>query len=725
MKTRRCVLYLIILVLSVSFVSGAVTINTFLDDDFSRQSKLFGKNANVYVSVYNGVSCCASYTFTAANGGISKSFSVTDDGTGLDNKANDGVFKGMFLSPDLSLQHHDQATISVEFTPISKSSETITAEYGKPSSVVISATLVDRDVKLSWTKSDDESGVEYYIIYKAKESLNSGNLQAAKQIITYTTEYTDKNLLDGDAYYYAVVPVDILGNAGDISNQKLISINDHEPPLPVDQITAVYENNAIKLEWEKSFDNSGVITYYLYRDTSPVRRALTSSYAEVSSTKFVDSDIDDEDVLYYAIVAVDAAGNKASISPYVKVVIDTLPPSKPTLDHKLRKSGEVILFWTSVAGTDQYYIYSSTNKNIPLNTPIRVSGTSTSYTETIAEDRYYVMAALDKAGNLGDLSNQIYVQPDDEPPVTVTSLKAAANEDGTVSLSWDATASEDLLTYKIYRSTSHIVDYTVPLFTTKDTVYHDTSVERGKTYYYTVRVVDRAGNEDSNTNTVSVAVQDLKVDLEVWYPENNQELNRAIVIVGGKAEHDAAVLISVNNNEIPHDRIVMDKKGVFLAPVTLKAGSNVIMVKAIDNENNVASKSVVVHNSKDETVKDPEIQRIITLLRDQFSDGELKIGKDATLEIGKVDPGLTNSDALAKFTGYSVKSPEQVNGSYVAILLLLIVFLGFYLVMYNKTAVGKKKGGQDEDEDKKEDIFTEDDFKRELEDNDDMKNEFY
>lgn len=724
MKVRRYAIYVIIFILSLSFVSAAVTINTFLDDDFSRQSKLFGKDANVYVSVYNGVSCCTSYTFTAAIGATSKPFSVTDDGAGFDDKANDGVFKGMFSSNDLSLQHHDQATISVEFTPISKSTETITAEYGKPSPVVLSATLVDRDVKLSWTKSDDESGVEYYIIYKAKETLNSGNLQAAKQIITYTSEYTDKNLLDGDAYYYAVVPVDILGNIGDLSNQKLISINDHEPPLPVDQITAVYENNAIKLEWDKSFDNSGIITYHLYRDTSPIRRALTSAYAEVSSTKFVDSDIDDEDVLYYAIVAVDGAGNKAAISPYVKIIIDTLPPSKPILDHKLRKSGEVILFWTSVAGTDQYYIYSSTNKNIALNNPIRVSGTSTSYSEIITEDRYYVMAALDKAGNLGDLSNQIYVQPDDEAPITVTNLKAAANEDGTVSLSWDQTSSEDLLTYKIYRSTSHIIDYSVPLFTTKDTVYHDTSVDRGKTYYYGVRVVDQAGNEDANTDTVSVTVQDLKVNLEVWYPENNQELNRAIVIVGGKAEYDAAVLISVNNNEIPHDRIVMDKKGVFLAPVTLKVGSNVIMVKAVDSENNIESKSVVVHNSKDEVIKDPEIQRIITLLRDQFSDGELKIGKDATLEIGKVDPGLTNSDALAKFTGYSVKSPEQVNGSYVAILLLLIVFLGFYLVMYNKTAVSKKKDQLDNDEGKKEDIFTDDDFKREIED-DDMKNEFY
>ncbi len=724
MKIIRYLLYVCIFILSLSLVSASVTINTFLDSDFHRQSKLFGKNANVYVSVYNGVSCCTSYTFTVANGGTSKSFSVSDDGTGLDTKAQDGVFQGMFATADLNLGHHDQATINIEFTPISKATETITAEYGKPSSVALTATLVDRDAKLSWTKSEDESGVEYYIIYKSKETLNYANLQAAKQIITYTTEYTDKNLMDGDAYYYAVVPVDILGNVGDLSNQKFITINDHEAPLPVGDITAVYENNAIKLEWEKSFDNSGSITYYLYRDTSPIRRALTATYAEVSSTKFVDSDIDTEDVLYYAIVAGDAAGNKAAISPYVKVAIDTLPPGKPVLDYKLRRNGEVILFWTSVPGTDQYYIYSSANKNIPLNNPLKVSGTSTSYAETITEERYYEMAALDKSGNLGDLSNQIYVQPDDEAPVTVTNLKANANEDGTVSLSWDSTTSEDLLTYKIYRSVSQIIDYSVPLYTTKDTTFHDTNVERGKTYYYVVRVVDRAGNEDANTNSVSVTIKDMKVNLELWYPNNNQELNRAIVIVGGKAEHDAAVLISVNNNEIPHDRIVMDKKGVFLAPVTLKVGSNVITVKAIDSQNNVESKSVVVHNTKDETIKDPEIQRIITLLRDQFSEGELKIGKDATLEIGKVDPGLTNSDALAKFTGYSIKNPEQVNGSYVAILLLLIVFLGFYLVIYNKTALGKKKNQEGSDEGKKEDIFTDEDFKREIED-DDMKNEFY
>jgi fibronectin type 3 domain-containing protein len=76
-----------------------------------------------------------------------------------------------------------------------------------------------------------------------------------------------------------------------------------------------------------------------------------------------------------------------------------------------------------------------------------------------------------------------------------------------VDLSWAINVETDLAGYRVYRSES---EGTSGELLTRDLLltpaYRDTSVEGGHSYWYTVRAVDRAGNESGPSQTVAVEI---------------------------------------------------------------------------------------------------------------------------------------------------------------------------------------------------------------------------
>ena len=751
LRSLRISLYLmfiLIILLSSSIVSAEITINTYLDEDFTKQSNYFGENGKMYVTVYNGVSCCSTQAMIISPKSIQSSQTIQsndqlnttnsltilmhDDGTEQDNKANDGIFRGVFTLDStgidyLGISNKDEVFLFTQFSPISSKEQKITAEYDKPSTVVLDVNLDGKNAALSWNQADDFSGISHYIIYKSKDVLTDGtNLGSAKQIISYKNSYTDKNLKDGDGYYYAVAAVDILGNFGELSNQKIVSINDYTEPAQVEILKAEYKNNGVHLYWSQSDDNSEVVSYLIYRDTKEINKELKTSYDQTSVAKYVDSKLLDGSTYYYAIVAVDGSGNKAKISDSIKVEVDITPPQKPKLSYKIGKDGEIILSWNLTETVDQFYLYSSATENVELVNPIALAGTTTTYTDAQTEPRYYVLAGVDIAGNIGDLSREILVVPDLEKPVAITNLQASVNDDGTINLHWEHSNSPDILAYKIYRSLTKDFTFEDSYYTTTDNFLHDTAVETEKIYYYIVRAIDQAGNEEQNANSVEAVSKDSKVFLELWYPENNQEVRRPLVILGGKIEPESSLFVTVNNNNIPNKDIILDTKGVFLIPVELIVGSNVITLKAVDKNNNVETKHVVVQNLKESVLAEGEIDKVLTLLRGQLLNGELRINNDAAEELKKVTPDFIKSSVLQQITGYSVGGSGKSTGFYTIAMLLFIILLAVGMYAYQKTFGGNKK----QQSTRKDDIFDEDYFDKELNKDDiDLdeknKNDFY
>jgi len=75
-----------------------------------------------------------------------------------------------------------------------------------------------------------------------------------------------------------------------------------------------------------------------------------------------------------------------------------------------------------------------------------------------------------------------------------------------VDLSWNASTSSDVTGYNVYRSPDKTSWKKVNASLIGSTVYTDSSVANGSTYYYAATAVDNSGQESSKTAAVKVAV---------------------------------------------------------------------------------------------------------------------------------------------------------------------------------------------------------------------------
>jgi len=98
-------------------------------------------------------------------------------------------------------------------------------------------------------------------------------------------------------------------------------------------------------------------------------------------------------------------------------------------------------------------------------------------------------------GNLGTkiTSGGIFLV-DTLKPETITDIKAESSE-GMIKLVWYFNSVDNVNKFNIYRSTSSGLNQADYYKTVDKPTFSDTSVEKGKTYYYKVSAVDEANNE--------------------------------------------------------------------------------------------------------------------------------------------------------------------------------------------------------------------------------------
>ncbi len=92
------------------------------------------------------------------------------------------------------------------------------------------------------------------------------------------------------------------------------------------------------------------------------------------------------------------------------------------------------------------------------------------------------------------------------PPDTVDSFSFIKGNHS-IKLQWHHPYEDEVVTYRVYRKESPGVSYTDYIGETNNTHFTDTNIEEGKTYYYRVSAIDKAGNE-------GLLSQELKVVLE-------------------------------------------------------------------------------------------------------------------------------------------------------------------------------------------------------------------
>jgi hypothetical protein len=351
---------------------------------------------------------------------------------------------------------------------------------------------------------------------------------------------------------------------------------DLQPPSAPNGLAATEGNAQVGLTWSAV---SGAAGYNVYR--SPVSGGgwVKINSSLVTGTTFSNTDLQNARTYYYAVTALDSAGNESAPStevsalPHLTIGWANLQ-WPPTLTHIISTSNRT----DTVYG--QVWIDGETNK--PGATPSLVAqlgfgpdGTNPAtasgwiwvdasfnvdagnndefkasllpdstgmfdyaYRYTTTGGRDWVYADLDGIGNgyspdqAGSLT--VLSSGDTTPPAAPASLQViSASPDGIV-LDWDAVSGDPTLYgYEVLRSSASGGPYTKIALVT-DSGYTDVSVTEGQTYYYVVRALDTSFNRSGNSNQVGATAELRTVTLvfNVTVPATTDATGRSVYIAG-------------------------------------------------------------------------------------------------------------------------------------------------------------------------------------------------
>lgn len=434
------------------------------------------------------VSGSVTVTGTAADEVALGSVSLLVDGTATDTvaPATDGGFTFTWDSASvpsgghaLQVRARDAAGNEALSGIVSVTVQNV--DEGKPTPpTALSGTWSSPDrVALTWEGSTDNAAVSGYRVYRGDRALT--------EVGPNVRSYTDSGLAEFTTYTYRVTALDAAGNESDASEQVVVETGDGTAPSVPPVAATLSGTDAAEVTWTPSTDNTGVAGYRVYRN-----EALVDTVDE-ETARFVDTGLDDGVAYAYGVVAFDGDGNSSDPDdPAGHATVttpDTTPPGAPGTLTAVSGSQSVSLAWTAATdnvGVTQYVVHRDGARLTTLPASAR-SYTDGGLDTTTAHQ--YQVTALDAAGLEGPGSNVVARSfADTTAPTAPTSLTRVVSG-FTVRLTWTPSTDDVGVTgYTVYRAGVAIGT------TTTASTYTDSAAPPGRTYTYTVRARDAAGN---------------------------------------------------------------------------------------------------------------------------------------------------------------------------------------------------------------------------------------
>ncbi|HOF50353.1 MAG TPA: fibronectin type III domain-containing protein [Candidatus Colwellbacteria bacterium] len=341
---------------------------------------------------------------------------------------------------------------------------------------------------------------------------------------TASSAFTDVNVLNNTVYYYRVSAVNSVGE-GSLSNRVSATPTGYTYtynaglPGQISNLTAVPGDGQVSLSWSAT-SGSAITGYKIYRrDYYGNMTYISTAY----TNSFVNYGLNNGQTYYFKVSAVNSAGEgpmSAEVgatpvaSSYYYYNYNQVPGQVSGLSANPGNS-QVYLSWSTPSSDSisYYKIYRSTDY---YGDSFYTTAGSPSFVDTSVSNGttyYYRVSAVNTYGE-GSLSNKVsatpyanvYYPPSQQKtvPGQITNL-SVVNNAGYALLSWSTPndGGSYIQNYRIYRGTSS--GSLSLLTTTQFTNYTDSSVSRGRTYYYRVSAMNAYG-EGSLSNRVSVAI---------------------------------------------------------------------------------------------------------------------------------------------------------------------------------------------------------------------------
>ncbi|MBS1975494.1 MAG: hypothetical protein JST13_14180, partial [Bacteroidetes bacterium] len=224
----------------------------------------------------------------------------------------------------------------------------------------------------------------------------------------------------------------------------------------------------------------------------------------------------------YRIQGINAYAEMSNYSDTLSAMgTDLTPPAAPIVSNPKYINGRKIqLKWKKPLLEKDFKGYIVTRAHL-VNGPYTalhqgfLDPKSTDFTDTAAfphGQNYYVVLAVDTAGNSAPSIPAMGLVPDHTPPAIPTGLKGFIDKKGLVHLSWKPNTEEDLKGYKVYFANSNAHVYSqITIAPDTDTTFTDSITLKTltKTIWYKIVAVDENNNHSGYSQPVELKKPDI------------------------------------------------------------------------------------------------------------------------------------------------------------------------------------------------------------------------
>ena len=340
--------------------------------------------------------------------------------------------------------------------------------------------------------------------------------------------YTDKSVRKNSKYIYRVIAAATSPLFRTDTALFIIDTKKEFTIAPVQKLEVYEGDKLISLRWH---DAEGYAGYYIERadDGKTFTRLSDNPYIQFSSEKnpkdneftYNDTIPADYKRYYYRIKGISIF---SEISEPSDVIIaqgrDRTPPVQPFI-YKAEYKGKntAVLDWspyTSSPDLKGFFVSRGQDMKGPFNVLQEniLPPSTRNFTDSKVNEgglNYYVITAVDTAGNIVTSLPRYVVTPDNIAPSKPVGLKGMIDKKGVVRLSWNPGKESDIDGYRIYRANAADHIFNPVSSTVADTVFQDTITLNTltKNIYYKIVAADRNKNNSPYSDVLELKRPDI------------------------------------------------------------------------------------------------------------------------------------------------------------------------------------------------------------------------
>lgn len=403
----------------------------------------------------------------------------------------------------------------------------------------------DTELGFVWKDHSDLSGVDVERVINGKNvKLNDAPIYAIRGS-NYTgpkrTGFKEDSLTNYQKYTYRFYAQTLFGERVQFAEVTAMPRDLTPPQQPFLKQPQHAKPDEVHVEWEMNAPIAGDFKGFAISRSQENKGTFTLLHDKLlpsTARKFIDKSFITGKTNYYVVQAVDTVNNISSSFPVAVTLIDSIPPSKPIImKGKIDTTGVVTIAIKKNPEADLmgYRLYRSNAsehefsaiKEGFLSIDSLKRNVQTVYKDTVTLKSltpyiYYKVEALDFNHNTSEPSEILKVKRPDKIAPTTPVFKKVKSTENEIELEFVLSKSIDVKEQILYRKTDLKAPWEKYKTLQNDQrSFLDKEVEKGVTYYYSMRAID----ESDNASPYAIAVKGKTYNTSERPPVENLKAN--------------------------------------------------------------------------------------------------------------------------------------------------------------------------------------------------------